>query len=63
MKNSSASALAGKAVYVAPKLSVKGDIATLTQGKSWGSGDSFILSIDAIPDDIANIIDNITHYS
>jgi len=51
-----------KKYYVSPELRVKGDISALTQTKTWGSGDSFIMSIDINPD-IANIIDDITHYS
>ena len=51
-----------KKTYVSPKLRVKGDISELTQTKSWGSGDSFIMSININPA-IANIINNITHYS
>ena len=51
-----------KKYYVSPELRVKGDISALTQTKSWGSGDSFIMSVDINPD-IANIINDITHYS
>ena len=51
-----------KKYYVSPELRVKGDISELTQTKTWGSSDSFIMSIDINPD-IANIIDDITHYS
>ena len=48
--------------YVKPVISVQGNIADLTQSKTWGSGDSLIVSIN-IPAPIANIIDSITHYS
>lgn len=51
-----------KKYYVSPELRVKGDISALTQTKTWGSGDSFIMSVD-INSDIANIINDITHYS
>ena len=51
-----------KKYYVSPELRVKGDISELTQTKTWGSSDSFIMSIDINPD-IAIIIDDITHYS
>lgn len=51
-----------KKCYVRPELRVKGDISELTQTKTWGSGDSFIMSININPA-IANIINNITHYS
>lgn len=52
-----------KKLYVPPELRVKGDIATLTQSKTIGSGDAFILSIDGISDDDANVISSVTHYS
>ena len=51
-----------KKSYVSPELRVKGDISELTQTKSWGSGDSFIMSININPA-IADVINNITHYS
>ena len=51
-----------KKSYVSPELRVKGNISELTQTKTWGSGDSFILSININPA-IADIINDITHYS
>jgi hypothetical protein len=53
--------------YVRPVLTVKGDVAVLTQswqGKTLGSGDSFILSItNNDPGPIASIINSVTHLS
>ena len=51
-----------KKSYVSPELRVRGNISELTQTKTWGSGDSFILSININPA-IADIINDITHYS
>lgn len=48
--------------YTKPMLTVQGDIAELTQSKSWGSGDSFIMSIN-VPGPIASIVNSVTHYS
>jgi hypothetical protein len=53
----------GKRPYVRPALTVKGDIATITQGgKSWGSGDSIISSITD-SDVVINIVDSVTQVS